>query len=214
MTYRVLVESPDGSSIEARAILDSASSASFVSEQLTQTLCLTRSHQNTRISGIAGLFRNSPFQSIASFRISPSRHPNKKFEVSAVVVLRVTCDLPLQPVSFDSSWKHLEDLTLADPDFGHPGRIDILLGVNIFVETLLHGRWIGPPDSPSGFETEFGWVLAGCLDMSDSHHVASHHALLATSDELLRQFLEDRGRSKRRTSSYIRRALCPTTLQG
>ena len=140
MTCRVSVESPGGSAIEARAILDSASSASFVSEQLTQTLCLTRSRQNTRISGIAGLSRNSPFQSIASFKISPSRHPNKKFEVSAVVVPRVTCDLPLQAVSFDSSWKHLDDLTLANPDFGCPGRIDTLLGVDVFVETLLHSR--------------------------------------------------------------------------
>ena len=111
--------------------------------------------------------------------------------MSAVVVPRVTCDLPLQPVSLDSSWKHLEDIQLADPDFGRPGRIDVLLGVDIFVETLLQGWRIGPPGSPSAFETEFGWVLAGRLDASSpSTHVASHHASLTTRDDLLRRFWE------------------------
>ena len=37
MTCRVLVSAPDGSTIEARALLDNASSTSFVSERLVQT---------------------------------------------------------------------------------------------------------------------------------------------------------------------------------
>jgi hypothetical protein len=109
MTCRVLIDAPGGSSIEARALLDSASSASFVSERLTRTLCLSRSHRNTKISGVAGLSRNFPLQSVANFKISPMHLPNRKFEVSAVVP-RVTFELPLQPVSMDSLWKHLEDI--------------------------------------------------------------------------------------------------------
>ena len=191
MTCRVLVDAPDGSSIEARALLDSASSASFVSERLTRTLCLSRSHRKTRISGVAGLTCNSPLQSIANFRISPTCTPDRKFEVSAVVTPWVTCDLPVLPVSFDSSWKHLEGISLSDPDFGRPGRIDLLLGVGIFVEALLQGRRTGPPGSPSAFETEFGWVLAGHLGtLSPSSHIASHHTSLATGDDLLRLFWE------------------------
>ena len=59
MTCRVLVDTPDGSSVEARAILDDASSASFVSECLAQSLCLLHSNQGVRISGIAGLSHSS-----------------------------------------------------------------------------------------------------------------------------------------------------------
>ena len=44
MTSRVMVHGPDGSSVESRALLDLAS-ASFVSEQLAQGLCLPRSRQ-------------------------------------------------------------------------------------------------------------------------------------------------------------------------
>ena len=49
--------------------------------------------------------------------------------MTAIVVPRVTCDLPLHPIPFDLKWTHLNDLPLADPDFGRPGRVDMLLGV-------------------------------------------------------------------------------------
>ena len=94
-------DAPDGSCMEARAILDSASSVSFVSERLVQILSLSRSHQNTRISGVAGLSHNSPFHSIAKFKISSTRAPRKGVEVTAVVVPCITCDLPLYRVPFN-----------------------------------------------------------------------------------------------------------------
>ena len=191
MTCRVLVEAPDGSSVEARAILDPASSASFVSERLAQSLFLPRSRQGVQISGIAGLSHNSPLQSVASLTISSVHSPSKKFKVIAVVMPRVTCDLPLHPVSFDLQWRHLEGIPLADPNFGLPGRVDILLGVDVFVEALRQGRRTGMPGSPSAFETDFGWVLAGKLDVcSPDHSIASHHVSVVTGDDLLRRFWE------------------------
>ena len=55
MTCRVLVKAPDGTYVEARALLDNASSASFISERLSQSFQLPRANQNLRISGIVGL---------------------------------------------------------------------------------------------------------------------------------------------------------------
>ena len=54
MTCRVLVDVPDGSTVEARALLDNASSTSFVSERLVQSLCLPHANQNIQLYGIAG----------------------------------------------------------------------------------------------------------------------------------------------------------------
>ncbi len=62
MTCRVLTEGPDGSSVEARALLDSASSVSFVSERFAQALCVPRSRQAAKIHGVAGLSHNSHAQ--------------------------------------------------------------------------------------------------------------------------------------------------------
>ena len=111
------------------------------------------------------------------------------------MILRVTCDLPLQPVPFNSKWTHLSGSQLADPDFGHPGKIDILLGVDTYAETLLNGRRSGPPGSPVAFETIFGWVLAGSTsngDVSSHHSVVSYHIQhsIASGDEFLRKFWE------------------------
>ena len=186
MTCRILIDAPDGSPVEARTLLDSASMASFISERIAQSLCLPRSHQNAKISGVAGLSHNSPLQAIAHFSISPIQAPTRKLQVAAVIVPRVTCDLPLHPVPFDLEWKHLLNLSLADPDFGKPGRIDLLLGVDVFVEVLCQGRRTGPPGSPTAFETDFGWVVAGQTTPSSAiPHIASHHSSMITGDELL-----------------------------
>ena len=189
MTCRVLVEAPDGSLVNARALLDSASSASFISERLVNSLCLPRLRRNTIISGVAGLTHNS-IQSLTSITIS-SPQTTHKYSLTAIVVPRVTCDLPVHPVTPPSTWNHLDNLSLADPDFARPGRVDLLLGVDVFTESLLHGRRIGPPGSPVAFETAFGWVLAGpTSNPSSDSVVTSHHTLVTTSDDLLRRFWE------------------------
>ena len=100
MTCRVLIEAPDGSTTLARALLDSGSSASFITERLAQRLRLPRSSQSTRISGIAGLTGAPSSQSVTNFQVASVHSRSRKFDVAAVIVSRVTCDLPLHPVPF------------------------------------------------------------------------------------------------------------------
>jgi hypothetical protein len=99
----------------------------------------------------------------------------------------------LPRVSSFQKWTHLSSLQLADPDFGHPGKIDILLGVDIYAETLLHGRWSGPDHlalrlllKPAlvGF-----WLEAPPIPV---YPVASFHTQLAVAPggELLLKFWE------------------------
>ena len=191
MTCCVLVNAPDGSTAEARALLDCASSASFVSERLAQSLNLPRTSQSAVISGVAGLSHKSTLQPIARFSFSSRTSPSEIFHVTAIVVPRVTCDLPLHSISFDSKWKHLSNIQLADPNFGHPGRIDMLLGVDVFVEVMLHGRRTGPHGSPIAFETRLGWVLAGnTKSCAPSTRIATHHTSILTGDDILRKFWE------------------------
>ena len=190
MTCELIVSSPSGLSTKARALLDSGSSASFVSSRLASALNLPHSQRFTRISGIAGLSHSSSTHLITTFQVSPLSCPSKRFEVSAIVIPRVTRNLPVSRISFPSSWDHLQGLQLADPSFGSPGAIDLLLGVDIFVATLLNGRRSGPPGSPTAIETEFGWVLAGNTDPLPSGDLVSHHVSHLSSDDLLRRFWE------------------------
>lgn len=123
MTCRVLVTAPDGSTAEARALLDNASSASFVSEWLAQSL--SRSFRSKCLSLGSDLSHKTPIQSIANFKISAAKHARRKIDITAVIVPKVTCGLPLYPIPFDLKWKHIFDLPLADPGFGQPWWIDI-----------------------------------------------------------------------------------------
>ena len=115
----------------------------------------------------------------------------KEINVKAVIVPQVTCDLPSQPLPFKADWSHLADLTLADPDFGRPGKIDLLLGVEVFSAVVRQGRQSGMPGSPSAFETDFGWVLAGETNMHFSHlTLLTHHTTISSGDDLLHKFWE------------------------
>ncbi len=90
----------------------------------------------------------------------------------------MTCDLP-------SRHRPHQDIDLADPGFG------CLLGIDIFVEAILHGRRGGPTGTPMAFETHFGWVLAGSTEScSPSPEVATCHVSCMTGDDLLQKFWE------------------------
>ena len=108
-----------------------------------------------------------------------------------MIVPQVTTDLPLKSMQLDTKWKHLSNIQLADPDFGSPSKIDLLLGVDIFISVLLNGWRFGPPGSPTALETEFGWVLAGGVSTghSTANHMISNHVSIFTGD-ILRKFWE------------------------
>ncbi len=61
---------------------------------------------------------------------------DQRYYISAAVVPKVTCDLPLQGAAGVQDLPHLKDLELADPTFYLPGRIDLLLGENHLEQTV------------------------------------------------------------------------------
>ena len=82
-------------------------------------------------------------------------------------------------------------MQLADPSFGQPGKIDILIGVDVFVNVLLHGWRSGPPGSPVTFKMKFGWVLAGETNpCTPANHITNYHTSLLSGDNILRKFWE------------------------
>ena len=78
MTCHVLITSPDGSAVEARALIDNASSSSFISERLVHSLSLPRMQQSICVSGIGGLSHKPPLQSVTSFQLSSLQPSGKK----------------------------------------------------------------------------------------------------------------------------------------
>ena len=88
-------------------------------------------------------------------------HKKGRLKVEALVLPNISLELPLQQFAFDPRWKHLRGLNLADPDLGVPGRVDVLIGADVYCRTVLLGQWFSPSGSPMAIKTRFGWVLSG-----------------------------------------------------
>ena len=88
--------------------------------------------------------------------------------MQAIVQNKVTSDLPSSPTPFNDDWKHLVGLELADPDFGSPGAIDLLLGTELFVQIVLHGRQFGPHGSPMALKPTLDGFLVALFTASSS----------------------------------------------
>lgn len=58
-------------------------------------------------------------------------------------------------------WSHLENLRLADPNFNSPGKIDLLLGADLFPYIIEGGRVITNQNELSALNTVFGWAVMG-----------------------------------------------------
>ncbi len=84
----------------------------------------------------------------------------------------------------------MNGLQLADPEFGEPGRVDVLLGIETFVKAVRQGRRKGSRNSPTAIETEFGSVLASSTGSVNSSVIVSHHVSVLTGDDILHQFWE------------------------
>ena len=159
----------DGHMTKARALLDCASSTSFVTERLAQRLQLHRRRQRTQVAGIGGTEHALSSRSVVNFTVANLRSLEigklfgPRWKVEAVVLPKVTTKLPLLPVAFNARWKHLAGIELADPEYGVPGNIDVLLGIDVFSRAVRQGRRVGPPGSPVAINTCFGWVLSGTI---------------------------------------------------
>ena len=72
--------------------------------------------------------------------------------------------LPLQGAHSVRDLEHIKDLTLADEHFDEPGRIDLLLGQNVWRHLFLEGKAKGEEHQPEAWLTVFGWTILGTYD--------------------------------------------------
>ena len=190
MTCQAKVTGPNGNVARARIFLDPGAACSFITEGLAQKLKLPRRKDNSLIAGIAGV-NATRTRGAVSFTVSDVRGKGKQINVlDALVLPKVTTDMPANPVDSISQWKHLTGLDLADPEFGTPGRVDVLLGADYYGEILRHGRRWGPRGTPFAQKTCFGWVLAGPLQFRGSRVAAHTCCLPPESDSSLKNFCE------------------------
>ena len=64
-------------------------------------------------------------QALVNFTVKPVHSGGKTHKIEALVLQKIMSNIPSGSVAFNKKWKHLSNLTLADPEFGVPGSMDI-----------------------------------------------------------------------------------------
>ena len=156
MTSQVILESPEGKKLLARALLDPGASISLVTKRVVQSLQLKKDSHKLTITGAQGVSTVNSSHS-ATFMVRAVQSNRPSLTLTAAIVPKVTCDLPLQGTAGVRKLEHLKNISLADHSFDQPGRIDLLIGCNLLQDVLTSEIKSGSPDQPVAMSTVFGW---------------------------------------------------------
>ena len=159
--------------------MDLGSTISLLSTKAANTLKLPKSPTHITFSGVQDS-TSTPSHALVNLTMYTLQDPDNSFQISAAVVSRVTCDLPLQGATGVKELPHIKEFQLADTNFHLPGRID--LGENI-LDKLLQPPEVrmGAEGMPSMWKTVFGWTIRGPFTPDASVQTiqaASHVAIL------------------------------------
>ena len=187
MTAQVTLSGPGGQQLPARALIDPGAGISLVSSRVAQLLHLPLTKTTLQFSGVQGTPCKAS-KHIAQLSVFPMQVNQPKVSVKAAVVATVTNDLPTQELSPVADLPHLAGLDLADPAFHTPGRIDILLGADVYPQLMLKQPMVtGYVTDPAALETIFGWAIIGPVRSRGSYMqpVPAHVSQVQNPDEHL-----------------------------
>ena len=165
-TAKILVCDQFGKIISARALIDPGAQRSFITERLASQLTVDRRSASVEILGVGGQITS---RAQGEVTVSLKSSSSKTFNCTcvALVLRELTCWLP--PPSFPAKdWPNLNGLHLADPTFALKGKIDMILGADLYGLILRDGFIRGPADAPVAQSTVFGWILTGIVDSTNS----------------------------------------------
>ncbi|XP_075150571.1 uncharacterized protein LOC142224671 [Haematobia irritans] len=191
----------NGLETECKAILDSGSQVNLITERLVARLGLPSRPTTMSISGIG---RNrTKFQHRVNISLQ-SRYNNFSSRLEAFVLPQIITPQPAQFIHIDK-WQIPKNVTLADPTFNRPGKIDILLGAEYYHQLLAIGQIQLGDNLPILQNTTLGWIASG--KVFDQHLQTSICGVLTDEDSMnqtIEQFwkLEEVDNTQKQLSIY------------
>ncbi|XP_073963144.1 uncharacterized protein [Choristoneura fumiferana] len=191
-TAMVSVRDDDGHTTTLRALIDPGSQSSFISERAAQALRVKRLPARGTVTGVGST--QTTISSKAQLQIMSTQDDKVKINVNVYIMSsKLTSKLPSNKIKYNpKAWPHIQGLTLADPCFQQPGRVDMLLGVEVCAQIFKSKIIKGPPGSPCAQDTSLGWILFGTAeDTADTYQediIVMHHQV--NVDDMLKAFWE------------------------
>ncbi|XP_048007652.1 uncharacterized protein LOC125242762 [Leguminivora glycinivorella] len=191
-TAMISIKDDEGHVTPLRCLIDPGSESSFLSERVAQALRVKRSPVKGIVTGVGDL--QVKINSVTHVQVLSNQDDSFQLDVKAYIMpSKLTSQLPSRKIKYDPQvWSHLQGLTLADPKFHQPGRVDMLLGVKVYAQ-ILEGRVKkGPPGTPCAQETSLGWIIFGDVedtaDTLQENIVVMHHHV--NVDDMVKAFWE------------------------
>ena len=171
-----------GDPIKLRALLDSCSQASFVTEDFATVLMLPTQRSQINVSTMG----SSHFQNTRG--LLPLKFDGT-IEVYLHLIPKISNTISDKEIDV-STMRHVNNLNLADPTFNIPNKVDLLLGADVIENILLDNKI-----KDNGLcirDSLFGWVVSGPDYSSGSNKIVSHMTTTSTceSEKLLLKFWE------------------------
>ncbi|XP_058977743.1 uncharacterized protein LOC131802172 [Musca domestica] len=154
-----------GMTYPARALIDPASEASFISARLQQRLGISTTSTQATVSGVNQTV-STLSRKLCSFGISSSIDSSVLMKITALVVPTISGNLPSFVVSTEFS-SRLPNLRLADTQLFDCRPVDMLLGADIYPKILLQGMQSNIMGSLIAQNTVFGWIITGPISSSN-----------------------------------------------
>lgn len=162
-----------------RVLLDSGSHSNFISERMKQLLGIRMQKSNVEISGF-NLNKTTITHSVTT--TIKSRTSDYTTELEFLIVPNITSSLPDTSININN-WKIPDGITLADPQFNIRGRIDMLIGAEIYIQLIWQGQLRLSESHPLLQNTALGWIISGQL-IDEVCKTTTSHCHLSVNDNL------------------------------
>ena len=162
-TAMVSIEDDSSNIIDCRALLDSGSQMSLISEEAVQRMKLKRQKQSLTVNGIGNV--HGTYNS-GKVQLKMKSKTGKPLEVQAFILPNLTQHLPNR--SFKTTgWLQMRTVELADPHFNERKPIDLTLGADVFKEIILDHSF--KEENGLHFRISiFGWIASGNQPIQES----------------------------------------------
>ncbi|GFV75065.1 integrase catalytic domain-containing protein [Trichonephila clavipes] len=173
-----------GSCIQARAVLDSDSMSNIVTLDFANKLGAPQNRINIQISSLDGN------KAIVKSELNATIiNGNGSFSTTLdfLVVSKITDFLPVSQINLNN-FKIPQEL--ADPNFGVPGKIDLLIGAEAFFD-IIKEEIIRTSDNPLVFRSSvFGYIATGTTHSYKQNQYCGFISEMQNIDDNLQKFWE------------------------
>ena len=157
----VLVKVSDlgnSSEVTCRAMLDSASGGTYMTQRLADRLsCGSKGKKTLTLEGI--MKKGSTVTSCDILVKSMNGRYQKKFRAKTLPVITAVGNP--KPLQLKAEYEHLEGIYFNDVCHDKHLEVEILIGLEDLPDILTGRNRKGKPGEPMAMETEFGWTMLG-----------------------------------------------------